>query len=150
MREAAHLLRLLALLLAGAALFALVRQQLVPDGFGKYGHYRAGALDDARSRPIVHGGRETCLTCHDDEAKVLLAGKHGPVGCESCHGAAARHAEDPGASKPALPDTATLCARCHEQNAARPKTFPQVESKEHSGGEACKSCHEPHGPKVGG
>jgi hypothetical protein len=28
--------------------------------------------------------------------------------------------------------------------------MPQVVSKEHAGDEPCKSCHQPHAPKVGG
>jgi hypothetical protein len=31
-----------------------MRAALVPDGFGKYGHYRAGAIVDARSRPLKY------------------------------------------------------------------------------------------------
>jgi hypothetical protein len=150
MKEAAHLIRLLGLLLAGAVLFAVVRQQVVPAGFGKYGHFRAGALDDVRARPIVHAGRAACVVCHEDQAKVLTRSRHARIGCESCHGPAARHADDPTASKPALPDTGVLCARCHEANSARPKFVPQVISKEHAGGEACKTCHQPHSPKLGG
>jgi hypothetical protein len=81
---------------------------------------------------------------------VLAKSRHGQVGCETCHGARAAHTEDPASTKGALPDTSKLCAQCHEANAARPRTFRQVNSKEHSGGEVCMSCHGPHSPKVGG
>ena len=50
--------------------------------------------------------------------------------------------------KPAKLDTAVVCARCHEANAAKPKNFPQVVTADHSGGIACDTCHQPHHPKI--
>jgi hypothetical protein len=147
MKDAAHLVRL-AMVFAGAlAVFLLVRQQVAPSDFGKYGHYRPSALDQNRSQPLAHAGRQACEMCHEDQLKVLQAGKHAGVGCEACHGPLAAHANDPGTPKPALPQAKLLCVRCHEANSAKPKGFPQVVSKEHSGGEDCKSCHLPHRPK---
>ena len=55
----------------------------------------------------------------------------------------------PSSVVPQLPDTAVLCARCHEANQAKPKSFPQVVTAEHSGGMACNTCHKPHAPKIG-
>jgi hypothetical protein len=150
MKEAAHLIRLAVVLVAGVGLFAVARQSIVPAGFGQYGHFRPGALAEIRSKPITYAGRATCESCHDDVAKVLTASRHHTVGCEACHGPQSRHSEDPSLQKPVLPDTRVLCARCHEKNAARPKFLPQVAAQEHSGGEPCKSCHQPHSPKVGG
>ena len=148
MKEAAHLFRLAALFLAGFIVFLVVRNALVPAEFGKYGHYRPGALDDIRARPITFVGRATCEMCHEDQLKVLKTGKHIIVACEACHGPQSVHADDPGKTKPVLPDTTKLCAQCHEANSGKPHKFPQVKTKEHSGGEACKSCHVPHKPKI--
>ena len=50
MKEAAHLLRFGGLFLVGITVFFGVRQALVPAEFGKYGHFRPGALDDGRAR----------------------------------------------------------------------------------------------------
>jgi hypothetical protein len=147
MKEGAHLIRLAGLFLAGTVLLLLARQAFVPAGFGKYGHFRAGALDDNRARAMAYAGRTSCEGCHEEILKVLRTGKHVGVGCEACHGPLAKHAEDPALPKPVLPDTGVLCARCHEANSAKPKTFPQVVSREHSGGEKCKTCHQPHHPK---
>jgi hypothetical protein len=149
MKEAAHLIRLAALFVAGFVTFLLIRQAIVPAGFGKYGHFRAGALDDVRARPISFAGRSACEGCHDDKRAALNKGKHINVGCEACHGPLAAHADDPDKVKPVLPDTRQLCPVCHETNSAKPKGFPQVDSKDHSGGEPCKSCHQPHTPKFG-
>ena len=148
MREAAHLVRLAVILVAGVAVFALVRQATVPAGFGQFGHYRPGALAEAASKPIRYAGREVCTTCHDEALQVLAKSKHKSIGCEACHGPQSAHAEDPDARKPVLPDTSVLCAKCHETVMARPKWMPQVVSKEHSGGEPCKRCHKPHSPKM--
>lgn len=149
MKEAVHLIRLAALLAAGIALFLIARHLIVPADFGKFGHFRPGALDDVRSRPVSYAGHTTCDGCHDEKRAALTRGKHAKVGCEACHGPQARHADDPDKSKPVLPDTRLLCPTCHEANSAKPKTFPQVVAKEHSGGEACNSCHHPHSPKYG-
>lgn len=147
MKDAAHLLRLAGLFAFGIIAFLLVRQQVMPAGFGKYGHFRPAALDAVRTRPMVYVGRTTCEGCHDEQVKVLHAGKHAGVGCEACHGPQRKHAEDSSAVKPVLPKTSQLCPVCHEANSAKPKAFPQVVSVEHSGGEECKTCHWPHRPK---
>jgi cytochrome c553 len=70
------------------------------------------------------------------------------VACETCHGPLAKHADDPSAVAPKLPAVAALCVRCHEKDTAKPKTFPQVVSTEHSGGMACNECHKPHNPQL--
>lgn len=147
MKDATHLLRLAGLFAVGIALFFLVRQQVMPAGFGKYGHYRSGALDVVRNHPMTYAGRTTCGMCHDDQLKVLQAGKHAGVGCEACHGPQAKHAEDSSAIKPVLPKSSQLCPVCHEANSAKPKAFPQVVSADHSGGAECNTCHVAHRPK---
>ena len=147
-RDSAHLIRPAIVLLAALGIFMIVRAAVVPAGFGKYGHYRPGALDAARSKSISYAGQAACAMCHEDQAKVRAAGRHAHVACEACHGPLARHADDPTAHKPALPDVAVLCRRCHEKDAAKPAQFPQVATAEHSGGALCNSCHQPHNPHL--
>jgi len=147
-RDSGHLIRPAVVLLAGLGLFMVIRSAVVPKGFGQYGHYRAGALDMIRQKPVSYAGQQECVLCHDAEATARAAGKHAHVSCEACHGALAKHAEDPSALTPKLPDVANLCRRCHEQDAAKPKWFPQVVTAEHSGGMSCKDCHQPHNPKI--
>ena len=146
--EWGHLLRPALVLIAALGAFLVVRAAVIPKDFGKYGHYRPGALDLVRSRPIRYAGQDTCVVCHDDEAKARAAGKHAHVACEACHGPLAAHADDPTSVTPNLPDVANLCRRCHEKDAAKPKTFPQVVTAEHSGGALCNSCHQPHSPQL--
>lgn len=148
LRDSGHLVRPAIVLLAVVGLFLLVRSAVIPKAFGQYGHYRPAALDLIRQKPLVFAGQGTCVECHDDQAKVRGAGKHAHVSCEACHGAQAAHAADPFSLKPKLPDVATLCARCHERDTAKPKTFPQVVTAEHSGGALCNVCHQPHNPHL--
>jgi len=148
LHDSGHLVRPALVLLAGLGLFLLLRGAVIPKDFGKYGHFRPGALDLVRQHPIAYAGQDTCAACHDDQANVRKAGKHAHVACEACHGPLAKHADDPTANVPKLPDVANLCRTCHEQDAAKPKGFPQVVTAEHSGGMACNSCHKPHNPHI--
>jgi Cytochrome c7 and related cytochrome c len=148
LRDAGHLIRPALVLLAGLALFMVVRGAVAPKGFGKYGHYRPQYLEIARAKPIRYAGQDVCASCHDAEATMRAAGRHAKVACEACHGPLAAHADDPSALKPKLPEVATLCARCHEKDPAKPKTFPQVVTADHSGGMACNDCHKPHNPHL--
>jgi hypothetical protein len=149
-RDSGHLIRPAVVLLAGLGLFLVIRTVLIPKGFGKYGHYSPAALDVIRRRPISYAGQEECVLCHEDKGKERASGKHAHVACEACHGPLAAHAnaDDPSAHKPALPDVANLCRRCHEKDAAKPAGFPQVATVEHSGGMACTACHKPHNPHL--
>ena len=147
-RDAGHLFRLAGVFVAGVLLFLVIRSFLVPKSFGEYGHYRGNALAEIAARPVNFAGHETCETCHADAFDKKKDGKHAHVNCEACHGPLAKHADDPGSVTPAKLDTAVLCVRCHEANAAKPKSFPQVVSADHSNGLPCDTCHQPHSPAI--
>ena len=144
-----HLVRVAALFLGGIFVFLVLQALLVPEGFGLYGHYRAGALDDNRAHAVAFAGRAACVECHSDVPDAQKGGGHAGVRCEACHGPLARHAEDPAEHKAEKPDSRVLCARCHEMNVARPARFPQIDVAEHAGKEACTSCHLAHKPGLG-
>ena len=148
LRDSGHLIHPAIVLLAGLGLFMAIRSAVVPRSFGQYGHYRAAALDLIRQKPVSYAGQQECVLCHDAEAATRASGKHAHVACEACHGALAKHAEDPAALTPKLPDVSNLCRRCHEKDAAKPKGFPQVVTAEHSAGMSCKDCHQPHNPHL--
>ena len=149
-RDGGHLVRPALVLLAGLAIFLLIRQAVVPKGFGRYGHYRPLALDLIRERPVAFAGQDQCVLCHTDQAQVRASGKHAQVSCEACHGPQAAHANggDPAATKPVLPDVATLCIRCHQRDTAKPRGFPQVAAADHYIGVPCNACHQPHNPHL--
>ena len=132
----------------GIVLFLVLRGVFVPRTFGQYGHYRAAAIAEIASRPVMFAGHQACESCHTDVLEVKSKGVHAHVACEYCHGPLAKHADDPTALQPPHIDVAVLCVRCHEANIAKPKSFPQVVSADHSGGVVCDTCHKPHSPKI--
>jgi uncharacterized CHY-type Zn-finger protein len=147
-KDRGHLFRFAGLFVIAFLVFWAIRGYVVPRSFGQYGHYRGNAIVEIGARPVHYAGHLSCETCHADVAEMKTAGKHAHVNCEACHGPLAKHADDPSAQTPVLPDTATLCVRCHEMSAARPKDFPQVKSVDHSAGLPCQTCHKPHSPAI--
>jgi len=147
-KDIEHLARLAVVMVIALLAFIVLRAAVVPRSFGQYGHYRGAAIAEVAARPIAHAGHEVCEACHSDVVDQKKQGRHVVVPCEACHGAQARHADDPASIKPPKLDTAVLCARCHEANGAKPKAFPQVVTADHSGGLPCDSCHQPHRPKI--
>jgi len=146
-KDAGHLLRLAAVFFGGFVAFLVIRGFLVPKSFGEYGHYRGDAIREIAARPVNYAGHQTCETCHADVLDKKKDGRHARVNCEACHGPLAVHAGDPSVP-PAKLDTAVLCARCHEANAAKPRAFPQLATAEHSAGLPCDTCHQPHSPAI--
>jgi hypothetical protein len=145
-RDAEHLFRFAAVFVALALVFVVARAVFTPKGFGTYGHYRAGALVDAGAHPLKFAGRAACLDCHDEVDTEKKTGKHAGVGCEACHGPANAHVADAATVVPTKPDARELCVVCHLENLAKPKSFPQIDPKNHAGDENCITCHDPHKP----
>lgn len=145
-KDSAHLISVAVVFLLGAVAFVALRAAVIPKSFGQFGPYRGKALLEMEARPVKYAGHDVCEGCHPDVAETKAKGVHAHVNCEACHGAQAKHADDPGTVKPVLPDTAKLCVRCHSENIAKPSGFPQVNASEHSGGQPCKTCHQPHSP----
>jgi hypothetical protein len=144
----AHLVRMAGLFVVGIIIFLVARSLSVPADFGVYGHYRAGALDDARARPISFAGQAACVECHSDVGEVRKAGRHATVSCESCHGPLATHAAGEQPLKPTLPDGRAICVSCHQKSMSKPVAFPQVDPADHAGDNKCIECHTPHSPQI--
>jgi uncharacterized CHY-type Zn-finger protein len=147
-KDIEHLVRLAALFVAFLLVFVAVRAEFVPKGFGTLGHYRAGAIDDVKARPVKHAGHQACEQCHTDIADLKAQARHKAIACESCHGPLATHAEDPGAMTPTRPDGRVLCVHCHAANTGKSKRYPTVDIKDHAGDEKCITCHKPHNPRI--
>jgi hypothetical protein len=147
-RDYEHVVRVLVLFLAGVGAFLAVRSWLVPHDFGVYGHYRGGALEENRTRPISFAGRGACAECHDDVVASRKGSRHERIACEACHGALASHASGDDAAKPSRPDPRISCIRCHDARAGKPAAFPQVDVKDHAPEGPCTECHQPHHPAV--
>jgi hypothetical protein len=146
-KDAEHLVRLAAIFAIGALVFVVARAQMVPDDFGRYGHYRAGAIDDERARTPVHAGQAACAGCHPDIVETRAPTRHKAVACEACHGAQGAHARGE-VEKAPRPDGRETCIRCHAAKTGKPRQYPTVVIKDHAGEEKCVTCHTPHNPKV--
>lgn len=122
------------------------RALLVPESFGKYGHYRADAVDEVKTQNIVYAGANACYDCHDDVYETKASSYHKGVACEVCHGPAAAHIEDPFEYTPDAPRGRGYCPLCHGYDPSRPSGFPQIIADRHNPGKPCMSCHNPHKP----
>ncbi|MBI2091892.1 MAG: hypothetical protein HYT75_02710 [Deltaproteobacteria bacterium] len=129
-------------------LFIAVRYFLVPKSFGKLGHYRADSIEEVAALPTHYAGQSICAGCHEEILKTKLKGSHAKIECETCHGAALKHTEDPMAVKPTKPKGRAFCGLCHSKNAARPKNMPQVDFEQHNAGMDCYLCHVAHNPRI--
>lgn len=139
--------RLVILAIAAIAMLILVRNILIPSDFGKYGHFRASAVDELAAQEVRYAGHEVCYDCHDEEVETKSQGYHRNVACEVCHGPAAAHVEDDESAELRVPRERGYCPLCHEYLPSRPTGFPQIVSATHNPRKACVSCHNPHDPK---
>jgi DmsE family decaheme c-type cytochrome len=103
----------------------------------------------------TYAGDETCATCHDTVFEALQGTAHGKAGfakmssngCESCHGPASAHVENPDdvALRPRFDrlgaeERSESCQSCHEgSNQAHWKG-----SVHEANGVSCDSCHSIH------
>jgi hypothetical protein len=141
-----QIVRLVILIIAIVSSYAVARHIMTPASFGKYGHYRGDALTEMAAREPVFGGSKSCDECHSDVRVKFAKFEHKSISCETCHGPARAHGNDPDHVDMEKPP-ATLCLRCHEFNAGRPAWLKQIEvSKHYSGQGKCTECHIPHQP----
>jgi hypothetical protein len=147
-RDIEHVIRVVALLAGGFAVFVVVRWVLVPADFGVYGFYRAGALADNQAKPMKYAGQTLCLDCHADVGETRKGSRHATINCEACHGPMARHASGNFDVKPQALNPRLLCLQCHTKSAGKPDFFPQIVPADHGGDGACTECHKPHHPKI--
>jgi hypothetical protein len=141
-----HLVRVLGLFIGGVVLFLVIQGFFVPEGFGLYGHFRAGALEDNSKRVPRFAGHAACMDCHSDVAETKTHGKHAGVGCEACHWALGAHAANPDSLVPERPNGRSLCLTCHTAESGRPSWFPQIDPAAHGDEGPCIACHQPHNP----
>ncbi|MHC4429080.1 MAG: cytochrome C [Planctomycetota bacterium] len=154
MEHSKHIIRAVLLLIAIAVVFVVVRHFLIPESYGEFGQYRFDSVAEFAARSPAHGGRGACAECHSDEADWVSEEEHRSISCEACHAPQATHAV--GGEKIAdmpVHRTTELCAWCHQQLTARPKTFPQVILVEHVTAKGatltdgiCLECHDAHDP----
>lgn len=143
----AHIRRLILVFAIVISLFLIARHFLVPDSFGKYGPYRADALDDYSQNEIHYSGQKACFECHQDIQDLKVQDVHAGIHCETCHGPGQKHCESGDAADIQKSVSREFCGSCHIINAARPKaTITQVDLNKHNIGKNCVECHNPHQP----
>jgi hypothetical protein len=146
LRDYAHVLRIAGVFAVAIASFLAWRAWMVPADFGKYGHYRAGAMTEIAARTPVYAGQALCVTCHEDVHQQRQAGRHARIGCEACHGPLGQHARGESDVAPIRPSSRGVCLTCHTARVGMPATFPKVIVKEHSDAGPCTDCHMAHAP----
>jgi hypothetical protein len=137
---------LLPLLAVFICLFLVARHFLIPESFGKYGHYRANSMDEIAAIPTHYVGKEVCADCHDTEAAKLASDLHKGLTCEVCHGPGSLHIEDQEKGILVKPGSREFCGTCHNINAARrTEVIHQIDIKTHNIERVnCIDCHNPH------
>jgi len=141
-----HVVRLLVVLvlLAGGLLFA--RASLPPEMKDRKVQQENTVAREI-AHPVKYAGAQACGDCHDDKVQAKAGGYHRNLSCETCHGPAGKHVEDPLSFTPPAPRDRQFCPKCHAYNLSRPLGFPQVNPVTHNPMKACIECHEPHDPK---
>lgn len=151
MKHVPHqLVPLIVLFVVLIGVLVVARQLFVPETFGQYGHYRAASVDEVAALPMAYAGYRACLACHDDIYQKKQLSLHAGLACETCHGAAAAHANGESEELPYVPRGRDHCQLCHGFNPARPTGFPQILPDMHNPGAACIGCHDSHSPRLTG
>lgn len=142
--EQIHRLAIVLAILVGATL--LVRFVIIPRSLVSTDLHWAETTQRELAKPVKFAGASACQDCHEDVATKKARSFHKNVSCESCHGPAVKHTEDPGAVKPPAPRDRKFCPVCHAYDPSRPTGFPQINPTAHNPLKACISCHNPHDP----
>ncbi|MHB1418540.1 MAG: hypothetical protein ACYCX4_02980 [Bacillota bacterium] len=131
--------------------FALAQQSFIPKSWGAYGYFRGDNVSEWADRPVTFSsGSQLCKACHVDQGATLEQGAHAQLNCESCHGPAGKHTENPNKeNRPVIKVTREFCGACHNQIVGRSEqNIRQVNLNEHNTGMVCTLCHIPHNPKL--
>jgi len=142
-----HIARLIILLVGFGALALIAKWYFTADSFYEYGHYRADSVPEIAAQEVVFQTPRYCQACHSERHAQWSANSHKTVICEVCHGAARGHPQSV-AKLPIPADTVKLCTLCHQAMPGRPRTQPQIDVVQHSAGQQCIVCHNPHAPKI--
>lgn len=150
-----HLYRLGIILVACAIGFLGLKSLATPASWNYVVWYRGDNQEDMKKLPLIHGGNDSCQSCHEEEHESVSEFEHKTLNCESCHGPLTDHVQ--GDKKIAdailMDDSNWQCMNCHRELISRPEGFPQFtnEVKRHKTmqeGSLCLKCHEGHDPSI--
>ncbi len=125
----------------------VLRYFVLPPSLFETRLHRESTIQREVAKQVKFAGTTVCGGCHEDTATVKRKGFHKNLSCESCHGPAAMHTEDPMTVKPFAPRKRKFCPLCHEYDPSRPTGFPQINVTIHNPLKPCITCHNPHHPE---
>lgn len=129
------------------ALFAFARQMAIPATFGEYGRYRGDSIAENVNHEVNFASSGAiCAGCHKDAFQVVSSANHGKMDCQTCHGPAAKHTENPGSGQPRIEKATALCLSCHSETQGRAGQLATIKPQSHNTGLDCTQCHVPHSP----
>lgn len=120
-------------------------RMLLPETLTEQTLHRSATEEREREKPLHYAGASACADCHDEAVRVRN-GYHHTLSCETCHGPAQGHVDDPMEVKPRIQRMREFCVRCHLYSPSRPTGFPQINPVAHNPLKACVVCHNPHDP----
>jgi len=148
-----HLYRLGALLIMFIVGFLVIKELATPSSWNYEVWYRGASLIEDAKKPMLHGGNDSCRSCHEDVVKNTKKLKHKTLSCEGCHGPLATHVrgEEKIADAEVINQSRWQCLNCHAELISKPDDFPQFtdEVDKHTTlieGETCLKCHDAHDP----
>ena len=148
-----HLYRLGALFIVFIVGFLVIKQIATPSSWNYEVWYRGASLTEDANKPMLHGGNDSCRTCHEEVVKETKKLKHKNLSCEGCHGPLATHVrgEEKIADAEVINQSRWQCLNCHAELISKPDDFPQFtdEVDKHTTlieGEVCLKCHDAHDP----
>jgi hypothetical protein len=124
-----------------------VRQFVIPPQLKETGFHREMAVEQEVNQEVKYAGSSICVDCHDEINEIKKEGHHRNLSCETCHGPALTHTEDPVENLPIVPRDRRDCTICHTYNPSRPTGFPQINPIAHNPLKPCMLCHNPHQPE---
>jgi len=139
--------RVVVLFLILAVGLLAIRQFIIPPEMKDPVIQKISSTQREAAKGIKYAGAEICAQCHEKEPEIKKTGYHRDLACESCHGAAQKHADNPTDVKPESPRKRDYCVYCHQYNSSRPTGFPQINQETHNPRQPCINCHNPHNPK---
>ena len=118
----------------------------------RYQWHRVANEQEWKDFKIKYQGSAACKDCHVDQFGAMAASVHAMIQCESCHGPAIAHPDDP--KKLYIDRGRGLCLRCHSNLPFRQTRYAELQKgpielklvnpDEHNPGVECVNCHDPH------
>ena len=112
--------RVVVLFLILAVGLLAIRQFIIPPEMKDPVIQKISSTQREAAKGIKYAGAEICAQCHEKEPEIKKTGYHRDLACESCPGAAQKHADNPTDVKPESPRKRDYCVYCHQYNSSRP------------------------------